>query len=193
MLNISIIRPRFTKTLNFVSNQNYDDITLKLNTAGWAFDATEGLGVTTATSSIALINAGGFADQKITASMKYVSPTTSANYEIGVMCRVKNTETVGGGANYYYARIGAGTAKLTKVINGTFTNLATHAFTLNQNSLVTISLSAIGSQLTAVFDDGAGNVQTLNASDSAIASGGMYAIRSLTSTVYCRSATVEEQ
>lgn len=163
-----------------------------LNSAAWVLDAN-GASVTTAGSSGNLILVGGFNDQKITASMKFITPTTAGNENIGVMARFYTNQT--GAATYYLARQHKGVFKLQKVVNGTFTTLASNSYTLAINTWATFTLSVVGTALSATIDDGTTSL-TVTASDSAIPGPGCMGFRSGptdNSTISCRSFTAEEQ
>jgi hypothetical protein len=194
MLSSASIRSKVSLTKNFISDQTWGGFVRVLNTS-LAFDVTEGFGQAADNSSIILINVGGFNDQKITGNLKWVLPTLTTTYEIGVLARVQQTLTTGGAtANYYYARCDGDTAKLTKVVSSVFTNLSTNAFVLPINTPVEIILSCVGSSLSATFTCAGvpGSPLTLTATDTAITTGGLMGMRSLTSSVWFRSFTAEE-
>jgi hypothetical protein len=192
MLNKADVKSRIVFTKNLISDQTYNGVNEKMNTSDLAFDAVEGLGSDNGSSTAVTINVGGFDDQKIIAALKYVSPTTAGNEDIGVMLRLQTMDSPD--ATYYYARVDGGNAKITKIIDGAFTTLTSSAFALTQDTVVTITFSVVGSQLTALFQATGGSPSdvTLSTSDSSIPSGGMFGYRSLNSTVYCRSFTVEQ-
>ena len=175
---------------DLVGDQTFYGIFEKFNTGGTAFDVTEGFGAADTNSSLVLVAAGGFPDQRMTATMKYVAPSASGNEDIGVIVRAKALEAPN--ASYYYARVDAGVAKITKVLDGVFSTLTSQAFVLPVDTLVTITFSAIGTALSATFDaGGAPATVNLNAIDADIDTG-LMAFRSLSSSVYCRSFLAEE-
>lgn len=178
---------------NLVTDQTYNNMTFKLNAAGRAFSVTNGVGTSTATSTIAVIHAGGFNDQKITAVMKYVSPTTAGSEDFGVLLRAQSFEDTAS-STYYYARCTAGNARITKVVGGTFTTLSSAAFALAADTDVTITFQVVGNSLSASFVATGGTPTTVNlaAVDSSITMGGLVGFRSLTSTMYCKSFVVEQ-
>jgi hypothetical protein len=185
MININEIVTKVGPiTKNLVSDQTYDQLTKKLNTAGVAFDVTHGLGQAAANSSAVLINSGGFLDQEVIAKVKYASPTTAGAEEIGALVNVLSFDSPD--ANYYYARVDGGTAKITKVVDGTFTTLTSSAFALAQDDIVTITFSRVGNLLTADFESG-GTPATVNLSttDSSLVAGGVMGFRSLSSAIWC--------
>lgn len=126
--------------------------------------------------------------------MKYVSPTATSASEIGVICRSNTMDNLGASDSYYYARVDNDVAKLTKVVAGSFTNITTTAWPLAQNVLLTISLSCVGSTITATFESAAnpGVVTTLTATDTSIPTGGLMGFRSLSSSIWVRSFTAEQ-
>ena len=177
---------------DLTSDQTYNNLTFRLNSSGRAFSGANGLGTSTATSTVAFIHIGGFDDQRITAVMKYITPTTSGEEDFGVLARVQSQEDAAS-QSYYYARVSNGIAKLTRVNGGSYTNLSTSAFALPQDTDVTITLQVIGSAISATFNAG-GDPTTVNLSaiDTSITSGGLMGFRTLTSTGYCKSFTVEQ-
>lgn len=192
MISSADIRPRFSLTKNLVTDQTWSGFNRKVNVTNTVFDAIEGLGRAASESTAILVSAGGFSDQRITADVKYVSPTSTANSEIGVIARCDTLD--GSVSNYYYARIDNDTAKLTKVVGGSFTTLQSTAFALAQNVVATVSLSCVGSTITATFESAAspGTVVTLTATDTDIPAGGLMGVRSLSSSIWIRNFTAEE-
>jgi len=176
---------------NLLTSQNFSGLTVKLNTAGRVFDAN-GLGTTTATSTVIFCNVGGFADQKITAIMKYIGPTTSGNEELGVIARLQSLDDTAD-EDYYFARVHQGQARITRVINGVFTNLTSGAFALPQNVNCEISLQCVGNAISATFvaDSGPGPV-TLSTIDASIPDPGIMGFRTRTSTGFCSFIRAEQ-
>ncbi len=163
-----------------------------LNSAGWTLDAN-GASVTSASSSGVQILVGGFNDQKITAALKFITPTTAGNENLGVLARFYTNQS--GYATYYYARQHKGVFKLQKVVNGTFTTLASSSYGLAQNTWATFTLQVVGSALSATIDDGTTSL-TVTATDSSITGPGCMGFRSGptdNSTISCKSWTAEEQ
>lgn len=182
---------KLTLTKNLVSDQTFTNLTFRLNSSGAVF-TSDGVGTTTATSTLAVTHMGGFNDQKITSVMKFITPTLAGGEHIGVMARFQSIEDTAS-STYYLARVQAGVARLSKVVGGTFTNLSSSAFALAQNTSVTIVLSVVGTALTASFDAG-GSPTTVNlsATDSAITGGGLMGFRTTSCTGFCSSFTVEQ-
>jgi len=177
---------------NFVTDQTYGSITFRLNSAGRAFDAVKGLGVVTATSTVAVLHCGGFNDQRITGVVRYVSPTVSGGEDVGMTVRFQSMEDTAS-SNYYYARISGGFARLTKVIANVYTNLSSAAFVVAQDVDVTIVLSCVGSALAATFTAASGPAPvSLSAVDTSVPAGGLMGWRTLTSTGYLKSYTAEQ-
>lgn len=185
-------RTKFSQTKNLVTTQNFRNLVTKTNTP--AFDATLGLGLATATSWVVFMTAGGFDDQRVTATMRYVSPTAQGSENFGVILRVQCIES-GDTANtdYYIARCQTGNARISRVIGNSFTNLTSSAFVLPQNTNVTITFSVQGSALSASFDAG-GSPATVNLSavDTQITGGGLMGFRTTSQTGYCSLYTAEE-
>lgn len=191
MISSANIRSAFSLSKNLVSDQTYSGFNQKLNSSG-AFDATLGYGYATAGTSTSInINAGSFNNQRITGVVRWASPSTSVTYEIGVQARIQTMDT---NPSYYYARVDGDVAKLTKVVSGTFTNLATNAFVLPVDTDCTIVLTCNGSSISATFTASgvSGSPLTLSATDSAITTGGLMGVRSLSSTIWCKSFLAEE-
>lgn len=189
--DLQLVRASLSKDL--VAVQNFVGITCRLNTAGQVFNA-DGLSTgANSTSSFWMVHAGGFDDQRITASMKYVSPTSQASSQLGVVARVQSFEQASD-QNYYWARVQAGVARLSKAIGGSFTNLASQAWALPQGQYATITLSCVGNQITATFHDESNTLAdvTLNATDSAIPTGGLMGFRSLSSSIAVKSFLAEQ-
>ena len=191
MINSNDVTTLLSVTKDLVADQTYTDLTKKLNTGGVAFDATFGLGDATATSSLVLVNAGGFEDQKIEAVMRFPAPTTAGIEDIGVVLRAMTFD--GTDDTYYYARVDGGTARITRVVNEAFVNLTSQAFALPQNTDVTITFTAVGDLLSATFDaGGAPATVNLSTTDNNIPRRGVMGFRSLTSAMWCSSLTWEQ-
>lgn len=190
MFNAQGLITKASLTKDLVVDQTTADLIEKLNTSGLGFDVTEGYGDAAATSSAVLIALGGFADQKIVASLKYAAPTAQGSEDIGVILRCTSMDSPDIG--YYYCRVDGGTARITRV-TGSFTTLASGAFALPPDTLVTITAQAVGNQISATFDaGGAPATVNLNATDSGIPARGVFGFRSLTSAIWCRSFTAEQ-
>lgn len=191
MININDVTTLVSETKNLVADQTFTDLTKKLNTSGVAFDGIEGLGDASASSSVVLINTGGYPNQKVTAVLNFPSPTTAGIEDIGVLLRVLSFDSPN--ASYYYARVDGGTAKITRVLNGSFTTLTSQAFALAQGDNVTITFTAVGDLLSATFDAG-GSPTTVNlaTTDNQVARRGIMGFRSLSSAVWCRSLAWEQ-
>lgn len=192
MITYADLPAKFSLTKNLVSTQTFRHLTTKVNTP--AFDATLGLGLATATSWVALVHGGGFNDQRVTAVMRYVSPTAQGSENFGVILRVQCVETGDAAStDYYYFRCNTGNARITRVVGNTFTNLTSQAFVLPQSTNVTITASIVGSALSATFNAG-GSPATVNlaATDTQIATGGLMGFRTTSQTGYCSSFTVEQ-
>jgi hypothetical protein len=191
MINANEVTTLVSGSKNLITEQNYYHLTEKLNTTGVAFDVSEGLGDATSTSSVVLINSGGYDDQKITAVLNFPSPTTAGSEDIGVILRCLTFDSTDD--TYYYARVDGGIAKITRVLDNSWVTLTSQAFALAQGTNVTITFSAVGDALNATFDAG-GSPATVNLSttDSNIPGGGVMGFRSNASTVWCRDLIWEQ-
>ena len=178
-------------TRDFVAVQTTLDIHEKINTSGLNFDVTEGYGYSAASTSTAWVMAfGGSQNQYCQAVLKYVSPTSAGSEDIGVLLRCKTLDSPN--TSYYYARCDAGNAKITRVIDGSFTTLTSSAYALPQDELVTITFTAVADTLSATFVATTPGTLTLSATDTQIPSGGSPGCRSLSSTIRCRSIVCRE-
>lgn len=189
---LDLVRPKFSLTKNLISDQTFRNLVGKVNNP--SFNVTYGLGLSTATSWVGFVTAGGFNDQRVTAIMRYRTPTAVGSENFGVILRVQCVETGDAAStDYYYARCNTGFARITKVVANAFTNLTSSAFALGQDADVTITFSVVGSALSATFDAG-GSPATVNLSttDASIVSGGLMGVRSTSQCAYCSSVIAEE-
>lgn len=186
MININDIVAKVSETKDLIADQTFTDLSKKANTGGITFDVAEGLGDNANITTVLLINSGGYPDQRIQAVMNYPAPTVAGFEEIGVVARLLSFDSPD--ASYYYARVDAGVAKITRVLNGTFSTLTSSAFALAQGVNVTITLTCVGDLISATFDAG-GTPATVNLSvtDSAVAQRGVLGFRSSNSAMWCRS------
>jgi len=194
MLSTAGIRPKVSLVRSLISDQTLANLHKLLNSAGLVFDVAEGLGTgAAATSSIVLVGAGGFANQQITADLKWIAPSDVASHDIGVIARV-STVHADTECDYLYARVDGGVAKISKVIGGAFTTLTSNAFVVPIDTVVTVRLSCVGTTITAVFTCAGvpGSPLTLSTTNADVPQGGLMGMRSLTSTVWMRSFTAEE-
>ena len=195
MFNVTDARAKVSIIKNLITTQTYQHIHKLLNSTNVVYNATEGLGRAASESSIVLIGAGGFNDQKITCDMKYVSPTAAGSEDFGAILRCQTTHsTAPNMIDFYWARVVAGQARIAKSIGGSFSTLSSTTWALAQNTVVTITFSVVGSNLTATFQAAGGspgNV-TLVATDTAIPTAGLIGFRSFNSSFYCRNFTAEQ-
>lgn len=191
MLNTRNLIDKISVTKNLISDQTWGHISKKWNVSGTAFDVSDGVGSTDETNTALFINAGGFDDQKVIADLKFVAPTVAGGEEVGVLLRCSSLENPGN--SYYYARVDAGVAKITRVLEGSFSTLTSSAFALAQDTIVTITFSIVGTALSATFDAG-GSPATVNlaTTDDQVPSGGIMGFRSGGSTIYCSAITFEQ-
>lgn len=190
MFSIKDIRPAISQSWNLISTQDWQGLMVRLNTSGTAFSGV-GLGGSTATSTAVLVDIAGSADQRVTATLRYSSPTTDATCNMGVILRVKSLQN-SGDTNYYYARVHQGVAKITPVVAGTLGSaLSQSAFVLPADTDVTITFSAIGSALSASFRASGVPDVDLSAVDTQITGNGFIGFRSTSQTVFCSAISAE--
>ena len=189
--NINDVIGLLSLTKDLVADQTTLNIQEKLNTTNLGFDVTEGYGYAGAASSSGwFYSIGGFDDQRITSVMKYVAPSAPGNEEIGCMLRGLTLDSPN--ATYYYARVDAGDAKITKVVNGGFTTLAQTPFNLPADELLTLTFQVVGTQLDATFTAATPGTVNLSTNDGDITGGGLAGVRSQSSTIWCRSSIIEQ-
>lgn len=170
---------------------DFDHMEIFLNSGGWTLDAN-GVSVTSAAASGIMIMVGGFNDQRITASLKFISPTAVGSEDICVIGRFLTNQS--GYASYYWARQHQGYFKIGKNVDGTFTTLSEKPNVLAQNTFATFVLEIVGTQITGSINDGS-TALSLRAVDSAISGPGVLGFRSgigANSTISCQSWTCEE-
>lgn len=160
--------------------------TMEASVGTWTFDAAEGVEAAAGVSNRVTILVGGFADCKITANLK--TDTAAGSESFGALARFVTNET--GYATYYYARQQQGNFRIQKVVDGTFTTLATVANTIIAGTFYSFVLRVVGTALTASID-----AVELTATDSAIAGPGAFGFRSgptQSTQISCKSWQVEE-
>jgi len=191
MFNITDIPNRVYISKDLTSDQTWDHMTLKFN-ASVTFSGSSGLGDNTNTTQLIVLHAGGFDDQRITATIKYTSATTEGTENMGVMVRYQAIDS--NDDTYYVARLATGFAQIVRVVDTSFTAVASQAFALAQNVWVTITFSVVGSTLTARFeaDGGSPSTITLTATDSQIPRAGMMGLVSFSRSMYCRDFVIEQ-
>lgn len=189
MLNASFIPDALTYSRDLVNDQDWLGVQRLLGTSDIAFDASLGLGVATNTSILYALVGGGFADQEVVAVCRYTSTTTVGSEDFGILLRFLTNHSPN--ATYYYFRVDGQQAKITKVVDGTFTTLTQVSFALPQDTDVTITASAVGGVVTARFVAGALD-ETLTAADSSIAAAGLVGFRTQSSTGYLKSLDLEQ-
>lgn len=191
MINRKDVVQLISGSKDLINDQTWDDMIPKYNTTGIVFDASEGLGEAAADTTLVFVAAGGFPNQRITATLNYPAPTTAGNEEIGVLLRCHTVD--GTDDDYYLARVNGQQAQITKVVGGSFTTMSQTAFALPQGQNVTITFEAVGDQLKATFDAG-GSPATVNLSttDSEVPRRGLMGFKSSGSTIWCRSISWEQ-
>lgn len=178
---------------NLVTDQTYKGVTKKLNTTA-TWDATKGLGIEGVTSSVVIqANQGGFPDCRVVANMiRGTSEGSTPNMQ--VCARATTWDTPTGDQDWYCARIQSGQGRLTKVIAGSYTNIASSAFSWSIGDELQMSLTCVGSELIATFENittAPGTVITVVGSDSSITAGGLIGFRTLNASMWLKSYTVD--
>ncbi|NHJ85913.1 MAG: hypothetical protein FK734_10655 [Asgard group archaeon] len=189
MFNISDAPSHFILQKDLITDRSYKHISKKSNFENIGLDPENGIGAKNISDTIVLINAGGFKDQRITAELKYISPTIQGEEDIGVMLRMLSCDPPD--SNYYCAKVSSGTVKIVKVVNDIPTILATAPFILSPNFFITIIFSVVGNYLEAFFNSSKNSIK-LGALDSDIPQGGLFAFGSKKSTIYCKRFIVEQ-
>lgn len=168
---------------NLISVQTFADLFVQLNTAGCAFDVTNGLGNAANVSTWVLAN---YAVKNTTGHvvLQYPSPTTAGTEDLGVPARVTNMKT--GQENYYYFRQHNQVASIGKVIAGAaIVTLTSGAFAVPQGQLFTIDLTCNGPNLSATFTSSGVTTRNLAIADTDIPGAGLFGFRSLSKAVWC--------
>lgn len=180
---------------NLISVQTFDYLQVILNTAGVAFDVTNGLGQASNTSSEVLLDMGGFDAQKCTCILQFPSPTTAGTEDLGVLLGVINSGKAGQ-ESYIEARVSTGNARIATMVGGTLVNQSSTAWSVAQGVLMTISVQRIGSLVTANFHaaSGPGDVQLTYTlpGGSTLVTGGVMGFRSSSKAVWCSSIIGEQ-
>lgn len=189
MFTTANLRQKISFTRDFVVDQTWDNINRLLGTGDIGFDVALGLGVATDTSIMVAFGVGGFDDQRVTAVCRYTSTTAIGDEDFGILMRFITNHNPD--STYYYFRIDGQDAKITKVVDTSFTTLTQDPFPLAQDTDVTITSSILGSALSVNFNDGTNSV-TLSTTDTDITSGGLIGFRTMSSTGYIKSITIEE-
>lgn len=194
MLTIKDVRPAVSQSWDFVNVQDWQGVLVRLNSSGVAYSANGLGGATAASTAVAMSIAGASAssgDQRVTGTIRYSSPTTSSNCNLGLMLRMKSLQN-SADTNYYIARVHQGIAKITPVNAGVVGNsLSQSAFALPADTDVTITFSAIGTALSASFVASGLTTVNLSAVDSSIVGGGFMGFRSTSQVVFCSAITCE--
>lgn len=193
MLTKSDVTGKVSFYKNMITDQTFRYLNVRQNSAGVAFDVTEGLGEAASNTSVVVALIGGFADVRVYGDFKYVSPTSQANSDLGLFGRFTNPDHSGyGNGSYYYARVDGGVAKLAKINVGTFTTLSSTNWALAQGDVATITLVCRGSAISATFYNAGLGTVTLAATDTSIPEAGCAGFRSASSSLRCRNLGVDQ-
>lgn len=133
---------------NLIADQTYVHLITKFNVFLIGFDAAKGLGRAANETTVFMTDCGGFNDQRITATMQFPAPTVAGAEHIGVIGRCVQLDVT---QNYYWIGISAGSARIKRMLNGVFSDLATTAYAVAQGVNVTITASIVGSNISAKF------------------------------------------
>ncbi len=180
-------------TKNLVTDQTYPGVNKKLNTTA-TWDATKGLGIEGVTTSVAILAAaGGVRDCRVTANM--IRGTSEGSTPSMQLCaRVNTWDTPTTDQDWYCARIQSGQGRLTKVVGGSYTNIASVAFSWSIGDEIQMTLTCKGTELVATFENvtvAPGTVLTASGSDSDITDPGAIGFRTLNASMWLKSFTIE--
>jgi len=184
---------------NLVTDQTFTDIFGLLDmTTAWAFDAVEGLGNgAVADSAVAVLPTvapnSTLKDQKIIVELK----APNATLECGVILRMTGFSSPD--ANYYWARITGGRARITKTLAGVSTTIAGGAnpadlFPHNAGEVIKITFQVVGGDLTADFENlTTPDTHNLTVTDTDIAGPGQVGMRTgfTNSQIWWRSVSIQ--
>lgn len=180
----------FEWSKNFITEQDWIAVFQLLNGSSWGFDAVEGLGTEVASSTVVLLPGStpdGNADMEIVS--EFAAP--DAVFEGGIMARMTGFNTPN--ANYYWARITGGEARIVKVVGGTATTLDSDTFGHVAGDVFNVTLTVQGDQLSATFENITNpNTVNLSSTDSDIADPGVAGLRTgfTDSEVWWRTVSV---
>jgi hypothetical protein len=187
---------KFLRTKDLVNETNFDDICSKINAP--VFNGALGLGISTATSVVALVFGGGFLAQRMTARMRYTSPTAQGAENFGVIAGCKNIETTAD-ATYIYGRVQAQVARITRVQDNVFTTLDSAPFVLapdvDTDIVLTKTWTPVGNVISCTFTavGGTPGPVTLGAIEvSSDYDKGAMGFRSTSQVMWCKSFTAEQ-
>lgn len=179
-----------SQSWDFVNVQDWSGVIARTNSTSTVYSAN-GLGCSSATSIGVVAAIAGSADQRVTATMRYVSPTASGTVNMGVRARIKSLQN-SADTYYYVARVHQGVAKLTAVNAGTFSAaISQAAFPLPVDTDVTIAFTLVGSALTATFRASGVPDVDLSAVDTQITGNGFAGFGATSQTCICSAMTVE--
>lgn len=179
-----------SQSWDFVNVQDWSGVIARTNSTSTIYSAN-GLGCSTATSTGVVASIAGSADQRVTATLRYVSPTISSTCNMGVRLRVKSLQN-SADTHYYVARVHQGVAKITAVLAGTFGSaISQGSFALPPDTNVTIVFTAIGSALTATFRASGVPDVDLSATDTQVTGNGFVGFGATSQTCICSAMTAE--
>lgn len=184
------LSPLSLEITNFTSNKYMYPF---LNFSNWSVTGGK-VETDSAADSIIGITFGGFDNQRITTRLSYFAPTASGFGDIRTILRMNTTW--GSDDDYYYAGYSEGDIFIGKVVDSSFTTLASSTMTLNQDEILETIFEIVGTSLSVQFtNETTLDVETLSVSDSDVPTGGIMGFRSgpgATSTCRCHSFLCEK-
>lgn len=172
IINLREANSRVNVSRDFVTAQKFYGTHWVLGTGSVVLTVAEGVGVTSASSVIAALDAAGFADQRVTLTCKWISPSTVGAHDIGTMLRFQTIQ--GSDDNYYYACIRNGNAEIRRVLNTAFATLTFAAWALPEGEVATITFECSHDpiagldQLSATFSAATPGDVTISTTDDQI-------------------------
>jgi hypothetical protein len=133
---------------DLIADQTYKHLITEFNVFLIGFDAAKGLGRAANETTGFMTDCGGFNDQRVTATMQFPSPTVAGAEHIGVLLRCVQLSV---SPNYYWIGISSGFARIKRMLNGVFTDLATVAYAVAQGVSLTITAAVVDSNISAKF------------------------------------------
>lgn len=191
LINLSAPTNLLSYSKNLITDQTFEKLFVQLNTAGCAFDVTNGLGQASATSTWVLAN---FAVKNCVGRVKlqYPSPTTQGTEDLSAVARATNLKT--GSENYYIFRLRNQLASIGKVVAGAaIVTIASGSFLVPQGVVFTVDFSIIGNILSATWTAPAITTRQLTTTDNDIPGAGLFGFRSLAKAVWCPDMEFTQQ
>lgn len=189
MIPLLVNQHRIAEIVRPATIASWQSIHPILNTAGWALDEN-GASVDAEAASGCLITMGGpFRNISIRGEIKFITPTVAGSEDIALILNW-NSNFVAGVRSYLMARQVQGVFRITKVVTGSGSTVASVNNVLAQNTWLTVDFERRGTAVRARFDDGAWIEGTVTEADVPLL--GNFGFRSgfgVNSTVSLRSFT----